>query len=77
MQVPDPVMDSDEKIDAVVLDEDAVGPPDGVGSGAKILRGEGALEMYLNNTKSSSKVIEHDSHILLLICFPDDKVSSA
>lgn len=54
-QVPDSVSETDEKIDAVVLDEDAVGPPDGVGSGAKILRGEGALDIYLNNMKSPSK----------------------
>ncbi|KAG0568551.1 hypothetical protein KC19_6G028000 [Ceratodon purpureus] len=55
-QVPDPVMETDEKIDAVVLDEDAVGAPDGVGSGAKILRGDGALDMYLDNTKSPNKI---------------------
>lgn len=59
-QVPDSVVETDEKIDAVVLDEEAVGPPDGNGSGAKILRGEDALEMYLDNNKSSSKVIKHD-----------------
>lgn len=65
LQVPDPVMKTEEKIDTVVLDDDAVGAPDGVGSGAKVLRGEGALDVYLNNTKSSSKVIEHHSLILI------------
>ncbi|KAG0588497.1 hypothetical protein KC19_2G247200 [Ceratodon purpureus] len=54
-QVPDSVMDTEEKIDAVVLDEDAVGEPDGVGSGAKILRGEDSLDIYLDSTKISSK----------------------
>lgn len=48
-------METDEKIDAVVLDEEAVGAPDGTGSGAKILRGEGALEIFLK--KTSGKVI--------------------
>jgi len=55
-QVPDSVVGSEERIDAVVLDENAVGEPHGVGSGAKILRGEGALDMYLDKTKSSSKI---------------------
>jgi hypothetical protein len=54
---------SEERIDAVVLDENAVGEPQGVGSGAKILRGEGALDMYLDKTKSSSKVIEPNCHL--------------
>lgn len=73
LQVPDSVMDT-EKIDAVVLDEDAVGEPDGVGSGAKILRGEGALDMYLDNTKSSSKVIEPNCHLhFIFVIFIDSK----
>jgi len=55
-------VETDEKIDAVVLDEDAVGAPHGIGSGAKILRGEGALDMYLDNMKTSSKVIERSLH---------------
>lgn len=54
--VPDTVAEADEKIDAVVLDEDSVGEAHGVGNGAKILRGEGALDSYLGNTKTSSKM---------------------
>jgi len=61
-------METEEKVDAVVLDEDAVGAPHGIGSGAKILRGEGALDMYLGNLKSSSKVMERSSHQGSLSC---------
>lgn len=60
LQVPDSVVETDEKIHAVVLDEEAVGAPDGNGCNAKILRGEGALDMYLSDTKNSSKVIKPD-----------------
>ena len=35
-----------------------VGAADGTGSSAKILRGEGALDRYLDNLKSPNKVIE-------------------
>ncbi|RWW32914.1 hypothetical protein BHE74_00030792 [Ensete ventricosum] len=41
----------DEPIDAVVVDEDAVGSVDRPGSGAKILRGDGALERYITGSK--------------------------
>ncbi|KAJ7521496.1 hypothetical protein O6H91_19G057000 [Diphasiastrum complanatum] len=40
-----------EKIDAVVVDEDAVGSPESEGRGARILRGEGALERFLHEQK--------------------------
>ncbi|BBN00024.1 ATP-dependent Clp protease ATP-binding subunit ClpX [Marchantia polymorpha subsp. ruderalis] len=53
-QVPD-VTTTQEKIDAVVLDEDAVGPPDKQGPGAKILRGEGALEQFLSKSKKQKE----------------------
>jgi len=55
-QVPDITSNGEEQIDAVVLDEDTVGAPDGNGEGAKILRGEGALDFYLGNPKRPSKV---------------------
>ena len=55
-QVPDITLNGDEHIDAVVLDEDAVGAPDGNGVGAKILRGEGALDFFLGNPERPSKV---------------------
>ncbi|KAG0585747.1 hypothetical protein KC19_2G035100 [Ceratodon purpureus] len=54
-QVPDITLNGDEHIDAVVLDEDAVGAPDGNGVGAKILRGEGALDFFLGNPGRPSK----------------------
>jgi hypothetical protein len=56
-QVPDITLNGDEHIDAVVLDEDAVGAPDGNGDGAKILRGEGALDFFLGNLERPSKVM--------------------
>ena len=54
--MPDVLPSGEEKIDAVVLDDDAVGAPDGNGDGAKILRGDGALDVYLGNSKRPSKV---------------------
>lgn len=54
-QVPDITLNGDEHIDAVVLDEDAVGAPDGNGDGAKILRGEGALDFFLGNLERPTK----------------------
>ncbi|GLJ16282.1 hypothetical protein SUGI_0274210 [Cryptomeria japonica] len=49
-----------EKVDAVVVDREAVGTLESQGSGAKILRGEGALERYLaeHKEKRSLAVIE-------------------
>lgn len=49
-EVPD-VTSASEKVDAVVLDEESVGPPDGQETGAKILRGHGAFERYLCKAK--------------------------
>ncbi|XP_026446695.1 CLP protease regulatory subunit CLPX1, mitochondrial-like isoform X2 [Papaver somniferum] len=45
-EIPDVKMGSD-KIDAVVVDEEAIGSVNSHGLGAKILRGEGSLERYL------------------------------
>nr|CAD1842192.1 unnamed protein product [Ananas comosus var. bracteatus] len=58
-EIPD-VKIGDEKIDAVVVDGEAVGCVDRPGCGAKILRGDGALERYLskNKTKDPSGTIE-------------------
>ncbi|XP_024394196.1 CLP protease regulatory subunit CLPX1, mitochondrial isoform X4 [Physcomitrium patens] len=55
-QVPDTILNRDEHVDAVVLDEEAVGAPDGNGERAKILRGKGALDFFLGNQKRSNKV---------------------
>ncbi|KAK3162674.1 hypothetical protein QOZ80_1BG0092270 [Eleusine coracana subsp. coracana] len=43
-----------ERVDAVVVDEDATGSVDMPGCGAKILRGEGALEQYITRTNMNS-----------------------
>lgn len=50
-QIPDESTGSD-MIEAVVVDEEAVEGEGRQGSGAKILRGKGALELYLSNTAS-------------------------
>lgn len=50
-EIPD-VKTGNDRVDAVVVDEEAVGSVDSKGSGAKILRGDGALERYLSETKS-------------------------
>ncbi|CAM8908980.1 unnamed protein product [Rhodiola kirilowii] len=50
-EIPD-VRTVNNIIDAVVVDEDAVGH-EGQGHGAKILHGKGALEQYLSQEKSS------------------------
>ncbi|XP_020088975.1 CLP protease regulatory subunit CLPX1, mitochondrial [Ananas comosus] len=49
-----------EKIDAVVVDEESVGTAEKRGSGAKILCGEGALDLYLSqqNKKGPMNVVE-------------------
>ena len=48
-QIPD-IRTGDDIIDAVVVDEEAVGS-EGRGSGAKILYGKGALDRYLSQQK--------------------------
>ncbi|MCO5597951.1 hypothetical protein L7F22_052038 [Adiantum nelumboides] len=53
-EVPD-ATSAAEKVDAVVLDEESVGPPDGQGTGAKILRGHGAFEQYLCKTQEKKR----------------------
>jgi ATP-dependent Clp protease ATP-binding subunit ClpX len=54
-QIPDEKTGS-ERVDAVVVDEDAAGSVDMPGCGAKILRGDGALEQYLTRTDMNSRV---------------------
>ncbi|CAN6458225.1 unnamed protein product [Victoria cruziana] len=49
-EIPD-VKTGNDKVDAVVVDEEAVGSVDSPGCGAKILRGDGALEGYLSQRK--------------------------
>ncbi|KAK9287150.1 hypothetical protein L1049_015561 [Liquidambar formosana] len=50
-EIPD-VKRGIERIDAVLVDEEAVGSVDAPGCGAKILRGDRVLEEYLHETKS-------------------------
>ena len=50
MQIPD-TKSGDMRIDAVVVDEDAVGSLDQPGCGAKILCGDGAFDRYLSQIK--------------------------
>lgn len=54
MQIPD-IRTDDDVIDAVVVDEEAVGG-EGRGRGAKILYGKGALDQYLSEQKNDSEV---------------------
>lgn len=48
----------DERIDAVVVDEESVGSVDRAGCGAKILRGDDALENYISHNKRRD--IQHE-----------------
>lgn len=50
IQIPD-VKTGNERVDAVVVDEESVGPLNSRGCGGKILRGDGALERYLAEIK--------------------------
>ncbi|KAF3337827.1 ATP-dependent Clp protease ATP-binding subunit ClpX [Carex littledalei] len=47
----------EDKIDAVVVDEEAVGTAERPGCGAKILRGDGALDQYLKYAKTKDQVV--------------------
>ncbi|KAF5817463.1 putative AAA+ ATPase domain, ATPase, AAA-type, core, Clp protease, ATP-binding subunit ClpX [Helianthus annuus] len=61
-EIPD-VKTGDDRIDAVVIDEESVGSVDKPGCGGKILRGDGALENYLAKTKCKEQM-EADGQIL-------------
>ncbi|KAI5679578.1 hypothetical protein M9H77_00805 [Catharanthus roseus] len=54
-EIPDTKRGND-KIDAVVVDEDSVGTTNAPGCGGKILCGNGALERYLEETKLKDQV---------------------
>uniref|UniRef100_A0A1D1XYK9 ATP-dependent Clp protease ATP-binding subunit ClpX n=1 Tax=Anthurium amnicola TaxID=1678845 RepID=A0A1D1XYK9_9ARAE len=49
-EIPD-LKTGNERVDGVVVDVEAVGSVDRPGCGAKILRGEGALELYVSKNK--------------------------
>lgn len=50
LQIPD-TKSGEKRIDAVVVDEDAVGSMDRPGCGAKILYGDGAFDRYISQIK--------------------------
>ncbi|PWA68575.1 ATP-dependent Clp protease [Artemisia annua] len=53
-EIPDAKM-GNERVDAVVIDEESVGTVDSLGCGGKILRGDGALENYLAQMRSKEQ----------------------
>ncbi|KAK7364242.1 hypothetical protein VNO80_12756 [Phaseolus coccineus] len=63
-EIPD-IKTGSDRIDAVVVDEESVGSRTSLGCGGKILRGDGALEQYLDKMKDSAvnvDVGESDLH---------------
>lgn len=73
-QIPDEKTGS-ERVDAVVVDEEAIGSIDRPGCGAKILRGDGALEQYITNTNMKNSMVGYLIQFTenLLICYPIDQ----
>lgn len=70
-QVPDANKGIDT-IDAVLVDEEAVGSVDGPGCGAKILHGHGALEKFLHEIETVEPTVCFPSTLkfrILPICF--------
>jgi ATP-dependent Clp protease ATP-binding subunit ClpX len=57
-QIPD-TKSGEKRIDAVVVDEDAVGSLDRPGCGAKILYGDGAFDLYLSQIKVRIANLNH------------------
>lgn len=48
-----------ERVDAVVVDEESVGSVEAHGCGAKILRGDGALKRYRAKSDLENSVVLH------------------
>lgn len=55
-QIPD-VKTGEDRIDAVVVDEESVGSGNSPGCGGKIIQGDGALERYLREIKLKESVV--------------------
>lgn len=55
-QVPD-VKSGNDRVDAVLVDEESVGTINQRGSGAKILRGHGALYRYLTENERKNSTV--------------------
>jgi hypothetical protein len=82
LQIPD-AKSGEKRIDAVVVDEEAVGSVDQPGCGAKILYGDGALDRYLSQSKVMTiESCEFDSFVVwclqiimcLVVIFRDAKI---
>ena len=56
IQIPD-VKTGNDRIDAVVVDEESVGSENTPGCGGKILRGDGALERFLAEMKLNNSPV--------------------
>ncbi|XP_078440891.1 CLP protease regulatory subunit CLPX1, mitochondrial-like [Wolffia australiana] len=56
-EIPD-AKTGNERVDAAVVDEEAVGSVDQPGCGAKLLRGDGALDQYFSESKSQEANVE-------------------
>ncbi|KAK9161935.1 hypothetical protein Syun_002837 [Stephania yunnanensis] len=65
-EIPDAKTGKD-RVDAVVVDDESIGSEKTVGRGAKILRGDGALERYLsdskNNVEGADGELERESEV--------------
>ncbi|XP_059634322.1 CLP protease regulatory subunit CLPX3, mitochondrial-like [Cornus florida] len=59
-EIPD-VKTGNDRVDAVVVDEDSVGSVIAAGCGGKVLYGDGALERYLAETKLRDRVDNGDT----------------
>lgn len=51
-----------DRVDAVLVDGEAVGSAERLGSGAKILRGDHAFDHFLQETKSSDQMVNFPNH---------------
>ena len=56
-QIPNPPNQQADVVDAVLVDEEAIGSVEKPGTGAKILHGMDALERYLNKLNSTDPVV--------------------
>ncbi|KAF5790760.1 putative Clp protease, ATP-binding subunit ClpX [Helianthus annuus] len=63
VQIPD-VKTGNDRVEAVVIDEESVGSVDKPGCGEKILRGDGALDDYLAKTKCKEQEAHYSLHKL-------------
>lgn len=66
-QTPD-IRTGNDRVDAVVVDEESLGSVNSPGCGGKILRGDGALERYLAMAKLKENVVWN--HSTPLFFFP-------